>query len=335
VEKFFHAAEGVLFGYTSLFGSFYMIRYRPPRKAFTLVELLVVIAIIGILVALLLPAIQAAREAARRTQCTNNLKQLGIAFHNYHDSQRNLPPNLICNPNNTDATIWSGFLLPYIEQQALWEQIQGTGFSPGLNWDDGGNNEAILGVKLAAYQCPSAPELQEIFNDGRGVEVRYRANYGVVISGTIGNTLPPYNSNTWQQHFDDWGATDGRYDGPFPCRENLAYGLAQVIDGTANTIFAGERTRFRSTGINDANYLYIGTGNPQDEYGRFCGSTGIQMNSVDLGQRGRSGFSSKHPGGALFVLGDGATKFLSENIDRMLYTALGTRAGGEAMGVPN
>lgn len=80
--------------------------------------------------------------------------------------------------------------------------------------------------------------------------------------------------------------------------------------------------------------LYIGTGNPQDEYGRFCGSTGIQLNSPDLGQRGRSGFSSKHPGGAQFIMGDSATVFLSENIDRMVYTALGTRSGGEAVGVP-
>jgi hypothetical protein len=204
-----------------------------------------------------------------------------------------------------------------------------------LNWDDGANNEGILGVRLPVYQCPSAPEASEIFNDGRGVELRYRANYGIVISGTIGNTLPPYNSNTWQQHFDDWGATDARYDGPFACRENTTYTLANVVDGTSNTLFAGERTRQRSSGINTgANYIYIGTGNPQDEYGRFCGSTGIELNAANLAQIGRSGFSSKHPGGSQFVLGDGATVFLDEGIDRLVYSALGTRAGGEAVDIP-
>jgi len=107
-----------------------MVPSCSPRRAFTLVELLVVIAIIGILVALLLPAIQAAREAARRTQCSNNLKQLGVGFHNYHDTHRVFPPSCVKEKfqdaaGSAQATLWSGMLLPFLEQDAIWNQITG------------------------------------------------------------------------------------------------------------------------------------------------------------------------------------------------------------------
>ena len=126
-------------------------------------ELLVVIAIIGILVALLLPAIQAAREAARRTQCTNNVKQLGIAFHNYHDTHKTLPPGSISvfirdgqwaggATSGSDATLWSGFLLPFAKQGAMYDQIVGMGWA--VNWDDDGPNETLLETRLPMYQCP-------------------------------------------------------------------------------------------------------------------------------------------------------------------------------------
>jgi len=112
-----------------------MLPIHRRRRAFTLVELLVVIAIIGILVALLLPAIQAAREAARRTQCSNNLKQMGVGFHNYHDAHRSFPPSCVKQKDqdgggSAQATLWSGLLLPFMEQGPLW----GPGNRDGI-WD--------------------------------------------------------------------------------------------------------------------------------------------------------------------------------------------------------
>ena len=321
-----------------------MDRCRTWRRAFTLVELLVVIAIIGILIALLLPAVQAAREAARRAQCTNNLKQIGIGLHNYHDSFRVFPPNIIRLGNQdgdpSQGMVWSGFLLPYMEQKPLWDKIVGQGFY--INWADDGVNEQVATTKLAAFQCPSATESNETWNEATSdssgtVNARYRANYGAVITGTVGINLSLYvsggadRSGESTSHLDDSGNTHARFDGPFPM-QNLCYSFASITDGSSNTLFIGERTR--KTSSDDRNYLYIGTANAKNSYSKFCGSTGIQINSSDTGRIGWAGFSSRHPGGALFLAGDGSSHFLSETIDRYLYSSLGTRSGGEAVSIP-
>ena len=313
------------------------------RRAFTLVELLVVIAIIGILIALLLPAVQAAREAARRAQCTNNLKQIGIGLHNYHDSFKVFPPTIIRgstgNNEPSQGTVWSGSILPYIEQKPLWDKIVGHGFY--INWADNGVNEDVAKTKLAVYQCPSAPENSETWDEPRqdnssAINARYRANYGVVISGSIGINRGLYvtggtdRSTQNQQYFDDAGPTDARFDGPFT-NVNTCYSFAHITDGSSNTLFVGERAR---KNISNRNYIYIGTANAWDQHGRFCGSTGIELNSTDTSQRGHGCFASMHPGGALFLLGDGSSRFLGETIDRYIYSSLGTRAGGEAVSVP-
>jgi len=324
-----------------------MTRQRSSR-GFTLVELLVVIAIIGILVALLLPAIQAAREAARRTQCTNNLKQLGIAFHNYHDTHKTLPSGSIsvfvrdgqwaggltaAPATGNDATLWSAFILPFAEQGALYDQIVDMGWF--VNWDDNGPNEALLGTRLPMFQCPSAPEIAQIYNN-QGVETRVPGNYGVVVSGYVG-----YVQAAWtNQHLDDGARVgdmqdDYRHDGPIHLR-NGSRSMAVIVDGTSNTLMVGERNRpiDRATDGKLFNFWYIGTPNCVDRVAEYCGSTGIELNSLDRGERGFAGFRSMHPGGVLFVLCDGSTRYLSENIARDVLSALGTRAGGESVQVP-
>ena len=141
------------------------------RSGFTLVELLVVIAIIGILVALLLPAVQAAREAARRMQCQNNLKQIGLAIHNFHDAKKILPPAQrqswdLAQNKTVAGHSWATFILPYIEQQAIHDKYD---FSPNLNWDDLPNDAATGPIRnrIATYICPSAPTVRPT-NSNRG-----------------------------------------------------------------------------------------------------------------------------------------------------------------------
>jgi len=314
-----------------------MVPSCSPRRAFTLVELLVVIAIIGILVALLLPAIQAAREAARRTQCSNNLKQLGVGFHNYHDTHRVFPPSCVKEKfqdaaGSAQATLWSGMLLPFLEQDAIWNQITGMGF--GIVWNDDGVNEDVARTKLPSFQCPSAPESNETFDDG-GVNPRYRSNYGVVTSGTVGINLNPYGiainrSGENNNHMDDGGLAHGRWDAAFTM-QNTALTFADIVDGTSNTIFVGERARWT---LGQRNYVYIATPNAQNAHAKFSGSTGIEINSKDTGHRGWAGFHSMHPGGAQFLFGDASNRFISENVNDYLFSSLGTRFGGEAVTLP-
>jgi prepilin-type N-terminal cleavage/methylation domain-containing protein len=316
-----------------------MPTFHKARIGFTLVELLVVIAIIGVLVALLLPAVQQAREAARRMQCSNNLKQIGLALHNYHDTHNAFPPSVIKEMlqdagGNQNSLVWSGLILPQIEQNALWDQIQGKGF--GLIWNDGGVNQLVLQTRLTAFECPSSPDSSEPWTD-EGIANRPRGNYGCVLSGTVGyNAAPPMNNahgtpnSENKHHMDDGGMAHPRHNGPF-MMQNRSTRFADIVDGTSNTAFIGERYRRR---IGNRNYIYIGTPRGQDEHARWGGSTGIQLNSLDQGTTGFAGFHSAHPGGALFALGDGSTRFLPENMDRFIMAAAGTRNGGESVQLP-
>ena len=195
------------------------IRRLDRRMAFTLVELLVVIAIIGILVALLLPAIQAAREAARRSQCKNNLKQLGLAVLNYESSRKQLPPSVEINvKTNTGANngAWGvhGHILDYMEEQSVRGLVD-------INkaWD---NQAAINGLRIPSYSCPSDTLAAEVRDPGGGKVLLYSTTY-------------TFNQGTW---FVYNPTTNLGGDGVF--YPNSFLRLAKVTDGTSKTLLAAE-----------------------------------------------------------------------------------------------
>ena len=305
-------------------------RRAARRPGFTLVELLVVIAIIGVLVGLLLPAVQSARESARRSQCSNNLKTIGLGMQNYVSTYSVLPPNLIATNNTSPAIFWSGMILPYLEYADVWNAIEGTGNLLTVSWTSS-INLPLLQRKLPISQCPSEIDRNSTFND-QGITNRPRGSYGACVSGAVGPNSTTYGSDTWQQHFDDWGSTDGRYDGAIPCREiqnrSNSFSLSDIRDGTSKTIFAGERCRNPNNGR--TYYSYIAVNNPADNYARFCGTTGIALNSTDTDQRGWSGFASNHNPVVNFVMVDGSVTSVSESIDPNVYAAKGTRARRDA-----
>src|SRR5262245_46791370 len=162
------------------------IGFRRRSAAFTLIELLVVIAIIAILIGLLLPAVQKVREAAARLSCSNNLKQIGLAYHNYHDANKKLPPGYIAD--QTKPAGWGLFLLPYIEQDNLFKQYNWTAPFFYVNTAFGINNQAVVNTRLAIFQCPSAPT-REVY--------------------TYTFKFPGYPEITWQASPADYGPVAG------------------------------------------------------------------------------------------------------------------------------
>ena len=285
------------------------------RLGFTLVELLVVIAIIGILIALLLPAVQAAREAARRSQCTNNLKQLGIALHNYHDTHKALPPGWLRKYQgttliNTSCWGWGAFILPYVEQQALFDTIEpGQGTFRDSVTD--ATKLAAMKTELKAFRCPS--DVQGVVNPSRTVNSQQ-----LTISNYVGNNT----SDTISQ------SDNPDKSGLFV--EDKALRFGDILDGTSNTVALGERgwQYRRSDGKRklSAAALIFGTidRNNGERLGDLIGCGCYKLNldgtvQPDDGQananRGWMSYSSRHPGGANFVLADGSVRFISETID--------------------
>ncbi len=294
-----------------------------PSRGFTLVELLVVIAIIGILVALLLPAVQAAREAARRVQCQNNLHQIGIALHNYHDTNRKFPPGITW-PNRT---FWSGHLLPYLEQRPMYEMLD-----LGRLWNTSPNSDAC-GSYLSVFRCPSTTAPQHI--TAQGIPDRVPCNYLACTSGTVTRESAPPGATS--------PALAGRPDSDGIFYINSSTKLADVLDGSSSTVLVGETVFiYKShgpdhTGRNQfLDHWYIGTlegyGN---EVSESMGSTGVAINafarSVFVDEKELC-FSSRHPDGGQVLLADGSVLFIAENIDQITWSAMGTRRGGEVVG---
>lgn len=306
---------------------------RHRRRGFTLVELLVVIAIIGILIALLLPAVQAAREAARRSQCSNNLKQIGLALQNYHDTFKSFPPAWIlsrggASPANGDGYPqwgWGAMILPFMEQQALHDGLN-VGKSHLADIAATPAGVALIQTPIAGYRCPSdtGPEL----NSGRKPDAPFDAiepalgNYVGANTSWAGDlTRQVRGTKTSPGWVSNWDDERGVFI------ENTATRMRDITDGTSNTIAVGER-RWKYHDNNGVlrtarSALIIGTRNPANAVRRGdqigIGRAKLNMNFVDpadtqLG-RARQGFSSMHPGGAQFVFADGSTHFISETIE--------------------
>jgi len=305
------------------------------RRAFTLVELLVVIAIIGVLVALLLPAVQAAREAARRSQCSNNLKQLGIATHNYHDTHQYLPINISRWSEGTAATPvrngkgWIVSILPQAEQMPLYSKFEkyfGGDFAGG----GGLNNPATecrdaMKTPVKFLQCPSDPDAGKAALGQAQCETFLvtRTNYkGVMGDHKMGNASSVHPSPTADRH------NTNDCNGIF-YRNNYQDGLklASITDGTSNTFMVGEDV----VGQNLHSAAFYSNGD-------YCSCHGPPNYFVTPPTPGSwwnvMTFRSKHPGIVQFAIGDGSVRIISQNIDYNLYRYLATKAGGEAVSVP-
>jgi len=315
--------------------------FRPSsRNAFTLIELLVVIAIIAILVALLLPAVQQAREAARRSSCKNNLKQIGLALHNYHDAHNSLPPGSIVLLNSSGTTYnghgwtWHASILPYIEQGTLYDAIQGPGDS-GMGSESGGVNDAkqkLAGqTPISVFRCPSQPDVRLGVQKNEYETSNYNGNMGTLI-GYSGDNC--YGGSVT----DPAGmrATGGcmNADGVFFISSNIAF--RDVTDGLSNTIFVsevidsgGDADKLGGGG-SDRKYCFSNgaDSNPPTEMSEYL----IAAESNDpINAYTEEAAGSYHVGGAQFVFGDGSVRFMSENMSMTTYQAVSTRGKGEAV----
>lgn len=300
-------------------------RHRGGRyHGFTLVELLVVIAVIGILVALLLPAVQAAREAARRAQCKNNLKQIGIGLHLYHDTYQTFPPGYVSDlrrlPADASNYSWCTFVLPFVEQESLHDALQPNFPQTLLQALNDPIKLALAQTPLKIYRCPS--DTARDLNDDRRLDPA-GLNVAVASANYMGNHGTPEL------------CVDAR--GIF-CSESRV-SLAMVQDGTSNTFLVGERAMrdLRGTGKHGAGVWVGGTRRlgqtaPDDSPLSNHGSARVNMQTgkwVDkLGNLPAFCFSSEHPGGAQFAMVDGAVRFISEEIDSQIADINNVRTWG-------
>lgn len=294
------------------------VRYLRP--GFTLVELLVVIAIIGILVALMLPAVQMAREAARRMQCTNNLKQIGVAMHNYHEIHGSFPSGSVTKPNASgsmpggrESWGWHVFIMPQMEQQGLYDQLRPNERRLANVFDT--PDEVLLQTYIAPYHCPSDARKSVVSktvrmflgNNNRDLDVG-KSNY----AGVMG---------LYDGAVDFNGGSNGENNGVF--FNNSKIRLADILDGTSTTFCVGER----ETGCAAASWpgvrnppgpchcgVYHNRGrvsiklNHPSPYTPHSPHSGCPCDSCT------EGFSSRHPGGGNFLFCDGSVHFVPDTI---------------------
>lgn len=310
-----------------------------PLRGFTLVELLVVIAIIGILVGLLLPAVQAAREAARRMQCSNNLKQIGLALHNYESSFKAMPagcngiPNAAGTNFNGHGWTWHASILPYLELNNLYDNIQGpNGMGNELGDQNTGKPLVVKATIMRVFWCPSQPDVTPASQKNGYQPANYNGNMGTRIGNGNDDCICTGVSNLQQMMSDPWGCMNG--DGIFYVRSRTRF--ADVIDGLANTIFVSEVPDSGGDAIGqvsagaDRRVVFSGgaDSNPPTEMSEFL--IAAETNDpINGGAEEAAG--SWHPGGAMFLMGDGSVQFLSENMDMTTYRGLSTRNGGETV----
>jgi prepilin-type N-terminal cleavage/methylation domain-containing protein/prepilin-type processing-associated H-X9-DG protein len=320
------------------------------RKGFTLIELLVVIAIIAVLIALLVPAVQKVREAAARTQCTNNLKQMGLACHNYADIHKGLPSGFLGASTTDPKTSWMALILPHIEQQTVSNIYDFT-----KNYDDPANATAVA-TQITIYNCPSTPSQPRVdtspSDDAGTPGPRAATDYSSVnaIKNFVANwcnpTIPANASKN-----------DPRIIGCLI--RDVKTTFAQVLDGTSNTIMVGEDAGRPYWYGTDGTFI-AQTGAKANKEGAWCDPNaafsidGSLWSCLPPGAMGGSGgdncvpaasaaascplscdnnseFYSFHPGGANALFADGSVHFLSQQLPLCTLAALVTRSGGEVV----
>ena len=313
------------------------MRARTPRAAFTLIELLVAIAIIGILIGLLLPAVQKVREAAARIQCQNNLKQIGLAAHNYHDANRAFPPGYGASAPYSDGATdtapgwgWGAFLLPYVEQNNLYNQ---------LNFNQPVQNSPAIQTMVKVYLCPSdlTPPGPFPVTDGLGNAICLAApsSYAACCGGDESDTTGPTGLGVFYR--------------------NSQVRMTDITDGTSSTILIGEKAWSNANGVwagaIPGGVIRRGQFNPcqPDVPGAWFPAATLVLGHAHLnnamtdpdGSAGMDDFGSRHFGGSNFVFADGSVHFLrsvpsdnpngSYSPDGLIFKALGTRASGEVV----
>ena len=318
------------------------------RRGFTLVELLVVIAIIGILIGMLLPAVQMVREAARRTSCMNNQKQIALACHNYEFNNGHFPPAYNAwnsnglkryiglpwdNRGGTDYRgnyyAWSALILPYAEQNNLYQEMM-------LNKSWGcdmicSNGQGLTTIALPMYICPSDPgdNFNDCYTSDAGIKPA-KSNY-VACTGDLtwyGRINNPDFNHLW---------------GVFGWNSKTTF--AKILDGSSHTILVGERSSEPETGSNPQNIygaIWLGAHNtnnithissPKVRFYSCTGRTGSSVEYVVNGDyKGRNIASSSHAAGATLSLADGSVQFVSENLDLSIFRNLSQMADGEVVG---
>ncbi|MDR1494038.1 MAG: DUF1559 domain-containing protein [Planctomycetaceae bacterium] len=309
------------------FGKQYLI-----RRAFTLVELLVVIAIIGVLIALLLPAVQAAREAARRMQCSNQMRQIGIALHNYHDTCQRLPHGT--HHMRPRRWGWQPRMLAFIESGAEFSQYDFTKESwQAPNWD-------LVRQKHAMFLCPSdslsGEQLEEedfAAPDWRLYQSDYAACIGDYINGTGVGETPVYGNVVSTQ-------TVNNQNGSYPVRGMIgrwgwAAAFGEATDGLSNTIMVGECLGALCIAQNFPSECFATTAHPINYMNKELMANKPTFNPSSNNRWDESiGFRSMHPGGAQFCRGDASVSFVSDTIDGESYRAAASRSGNESKTLP-